>query len=134
MFDLENNPINTFDNDEKIIMKSKIKFNEDVKDPIFTMTVKDFHGNDIVGTNSEIENISTGNYKKGDIVIAEFKQRIPIKPGKYTLSFSCTRYDLNGDLEILNRKYDALIVEAISSKGTVGMVRLNSDIKITKCN
>ena len=132
MFDLEGNAINVFDNADTIILKSKVKFYKDVKDPIFTMTVKDFNGNDIAGTNSEIEKVLTGNFKKGDIVIAEFKQKLPIAVGKYTLSFSCTRFNLKGELEVLSRKYDALLIEVITTKNTVGIVRLDSHITVRK--
>ncbi len=52
------------ENDKEIILKSKIRFNEDVKDPIFTMTLKDFKGLEICGTNTLIEKVITGNYKK----------------------------------------------------------------------
>lgn len=130
MFDLKGRPINAFDNDELIILKSKIKFNEDVSDPIFTMTLKDFHGTTYTGTNTDVERVLTGKYKKGDIVIVEFKQKIPITAGKYTLSFSCTKYNLQGDLEVLNRKYDALLVDAITTKDVVGIIRINSEITI----
>ena len=132
MFDLNDNPINAFDNAEEIILRSKVRFNETVKDPIFTMTVKDFQGNDIAGTNSEIEKIETGTFKKGDVVVAEFRQRIPVAVGKYTLSFSCTRFNLKGELEVLNRKYDALIVEVMTTKNTVGTVRLDSNITVRR--
>ena len=132
MFDLQGRPINTFDNGETVILKSKIKFNQDVSDPIFTVTLKDFHGNDIAGTNTEIEKVLTGSYKKGDTVICEFKQKIPVAAGKYTLSFSCTKYNLNGELEVLNRKYDALLIEVITTKNTVGIIRLDSSIKVHK--
>ena len=130
MFDLKGRPINAFDNDELIILKSKIKFNEDVSDPIFTMTLKDFHGTTYTGTNTDVERVLTGKYKKGDIAIVEFKQKIPITAGKYTLSFSCTKYNLQGDLEVLNRKYDALLVDAITTKDVVGIIRINSEITI----
>ena len=132
MFDLNDNPINAFDNAEEIVLRSKVRFNETVKDPIFTMTVKDFQGNDIAGTNSEIEKIETGTFKKGDVVVAEFRQRIPVAVGKYTLSFSCTRFNLKGELEVLNRKYDALIVEVMTTKNTVGTVRLDSNITVRR--
>lgn len=132
MFDLNNRPINAFDNNDTIVLKSKIKFNEDVESPIFTMTVKDFQGTVITGTNTDVEKIETGKYKKGDIVIVEFKQKIPITAGKYTLSFSCTKYNLKGELEVLNRKYDALLIDAITTKNGVGLVRLNSEITLKK--
>ncbi len=132
MFDIKGNSINAFDNGEEVILKSKIRFNEDVKDPIFTMTLKDFSGNDIAGTNTDIEKVMTGNYKKGDITVVTFKQKIPVSCGKYTLSFSCTKYNLNGELEVLNRKYDALLIEAITTKNTVGLIRIDSEITINK--
>ncbi len=132
MFDIKGNSINAFDNGEEVILKSKIRFNEAVKDPIFTMTLKDFSGNDIAGTNTDIEKVMTGNYKKGDIAVVTFKQKIPVSCGKYTLSFSCTKYNLKGELEVLNRKYDALLIEAITTKNTVGLIRIDSEITINK--
>lgn len=132
MFDQAGMPTNAFDNADVVTLKSKIKFNTDVSDPIFTVTVKDFHGNDIAGTNTEIEKVLTGSFKKGDIAVCEFKQKIPVAAGKYTLSFSCTKYNLNGNLEVLNRKYDALLIEAITTKNTVGVIRLDSNIKVHK--
>ena len=132
IFDLENHPINSFENDEEVVLKSKIKFNETVINPIFTMTLKDFKGLDITGTNTDIEKMYTGEFKKGDVVVAEFRQKLPVSPNKYTLSFSCTHFNDNGELEVLNRKYDALLVEITSSKSTVGLLRLDSKIDIIK--
>ena len=134
MFDEKGNYISVLENDKTVVLKSKILFHQDVKDPIFTMTVKDFKGLEMAGTNTLIEKVATGEYKKGDVVIAEFKQVINVAPGKYTLSFSCTHFNHKGELEVLNRKYDALLIEVLSTKDTVGLMRLDSDIKIKKCN
>ncbi len=119
-------------NDETVILKSKIKFNEDVKDPIFTMTVKDFKGIEMCGTNTLITNQLTGSFKKGEVVEVSFKQILRLSPGKYTLSFSCTRFNSNGELEVLNRKYDALLIEILSNVDVVGLVRIDSDISYKK--
>lgn len=130
VFDSEGNLVNVIDNDEVVTMKSKVLFKDTVKDPIFTMTVKDFQGKEMAGTNSDVEKVVTGEFHKGDIAIAEFTQKIPIAPGKYTLSFSCTHFNLKGELEALNRKYDALLIEVSTMKNTVGMVRINSQVKV----
>ncbi len=132
VFDGEGNLVTTFDNGDEITFKSKVKFHTEVKDPIFTMTIKDFAGKDIAGTNTNIEKIITGTFRKDDIAIIEFKQKVPVAQGKYTLSFSCTRYNLNGELEALSRKYDALLIEIITTKNTVGIVRLDSNIEVYK--
>ena len=132
VFDKEGNLVNMFDNGDEITFKSKVAFFEDVKDPIFTMTIKDFAGKDIAGTNTNIEKVVTGEFKAGEVAVVEFVQKVPVTPGKYTVSFSCTRYNLSGELEALSRKYDALLVEIMTSKNTVGMIRLDSDIKVEK--
>ena len=51
-----------------------------------------------------------------------------------TLSFSCTHFNHRGELEVLNRKYDALLIEVLSTKDTVGLLRLDSDINIIRKN
>lgn len=132
IFDTDGNVLTSIENDKDVVLKSKIVFNEKVIDPIFTMTVKDFKGLDMMGTNTLVEKIVTGTYEKGDTAIVEFKQKISLSPNRYTLSFSCTHFNGNGELEVLSRKYDALLVEITSNKDCVGLYRLDSDINITK--
>ena len=134
IFDLNENPLITIDNNKEIVLKSRIFFYEDVKDPIFTMTIKNFNGIDICGTNTLLENILTGEFKKGDLINVSFKQIIPIAPGRYTISFSCTKFNEESELEVLDRKYDALLVEILSLKECVGIVNINSKISYEKNN
>ena len=132
IFDEKHNFLNIIDNEKPVILKSKIKFNEEVDNPIFTMTIKDFNGIEVAGTNTMIEKIYPGKFKKGDVVEVEFEQKLPLAPNKYTLSFSCTHINANGDLEVLNRKYEALLIEIISNKECVGMAKLDTKITIKK--
>ena len=132
IFDSNGNLINVIDNNDVITLKSKVKFNEKVKEPIFTMTIKDFQGKEITGTNTDFEKLSTGEFDKGDIAVAEFKLKLPIAAGKYTVSFSCTHFALSGDLEVYNRKYDALLVEVMTTKKFVGMLRIDPEVKVHK--
>lgn len=132
IFDENGEVLNIVENDKPVVLKSKIIFKEDVSDPIFTMTVKDFKGIEMCGTNTIIERIVTGKFKKGDTVVVEFKQILAIHPNKYTLSFSCTKFNERGELEILNRKYDALLFEILSNKECVGMAKIDSEIKVNK--
>ena len=134
IFNKEGKYLNAIDNEEEIVLKSKIKFHEEVDNPIFTMTIKNFNGIEIAGTNSMIEKIYPGKFQKGDIVTVEFIQKLPIAPGPYTLSFSCTHINAKGELEVLNRKYEALLVEVISQKDCVGMVKLDTKIILQKEN
>ena len=73
IFDENGKYLQSIDNAKDVILKSKIKFNADVNEPIFTMTLKDFNGLEVCGTNTLIEKIATGKFKKGDIVEVSFK-------------------------------------------------------------
>lgn len=132
VFDEKGNLTNTIENDKEVVLKSKVIFNEEITDPIFTMTVKDFKGLDMMGTNTIQEKIVTGKFKKGDVAVAEFRQKLSLAPNKYTLSFSCTRFNERGELEVLSRKYDAVLVEITSTKDCVGLYRLDSNINVKK--
>ena len=75
-----------------------------------------------------------GTFEKGDIVTVEYKQKLSLAPNRYTLSFSCTHINAMGELEVLNRKYEALLIEVISSKDCVGFLRIDPKIDINKEN
>lgn len=132
IFDENDNFLTMIDNEKQVKLKSKIKFNKDIDNPIFTMTIKDFNGIEITGTNTMLEKIYPGKFQKGDIVTVEFNQKLPLAPNKYTLSFSCTHINAKGNLEVLNRKYEALLIEILSSKDCVGFLRIDPKINIIK--
>lgn len=125
-----NQEINIFENDEEVIIKLKIKFNEDVKEPIFAVSVKDFRGLELLGTNTLLENKEIGNFKKNEEIEVEFKQTIPLAPDKYAISFGCTKINEEGELEVFDRKYDAILIEIMSKKQIVGLVDMKTQINI----
>ena len=116
------------ENDEYITIKLKAKFYKNVECPTFSMTIKDFMGKEICGTNTNIQKIYTGTCKEGKEYICEFKQKMRLAPGKYTLSLSCSKYDMNGNLIPINRNYDALIFEVMAKKPVVGYYELDTEI------
>ena len=130
MFNKDNYPISNIDNCEEIAIKMKIKFNEKVSHPIFAIAIKDFKGIDLCGSNTLANKIHTKIYEKDEIVEVVFTQLIPIAPGKYTLSFGCTRFNEKGELDVLDRKYDALLLEVISINECLGLVHIDSQIDI----
>lgn len=132
IFDKDEKYLTVINNEKEIILKSKIKFNKEVDNPIFTMTVKNFNGTEVAGTNTMIEKIYPGKFQKDEIVEVKFIQKLPLAPNKYTLSFSCTHINAKGELEVLSRKYEALLIEVISDKNCVGMVKLDTKIEIKR--
>lgn len=117
------------DNDEEVTVKLKARFNQDVECPTFSLTIKDFMGKEMCGTNTNLQKIYTGKCQKGKEYQCEFKQKIRLAPGKYTLSLSCSKYGINGELIPINRNYDALMFEVLSKKPVVGYYEIDSEVK-----
>ena len=132
VFNLKGEPIASVYNSDEVIIKMKVKFNENIDEPIFAITIKDFKALDFCGANTIVNETHTGSYKVGDVVVVEFKQKIPIQQNKYTVSFGCTKIDYNGNLEVYQRKYDALLIEVCSYKEVLGLAKMESEITIKK--
>ena len=112
-------------------IKSKVRFNEAIEDPIFTYTFKTIKGTDITGTNSMFEKVSVGTTKPGDVYVATFEQDMFLQGGEYLLSISCTGY-VEGELTVYHRMYDVINITVISDKNTVGFYDMNSKVSIEK--
>lgn len=112
-------------------IKSKVRFFEDVKDPIFTYTFKTVKGLDITGTNTMFERAGIGVAEKGSEYVASFRQKMNLQGGNYLLSISCTGHD-GVDFVVHHRLYDAVNVTVISDKDTVGFYDMDSEVKVEK--
>lgn len=133
VIDEKGNLTTSLEKGKKFQIKSKVKFNKDLEDPIFTYTFKNIQGTAITGTNTMYEDVSTGGVKEGDVYIATFEQVMNLQGGEYLLSISCTGYT-DGEFTAYNRLYDLLNITVISDKNTVGYYDMFSDAKIEKCN
>lgn len=112
-------------------IRSKVKFNESVVDPIFTYTFKTIKGTDITGTNTMFEKVSVGTTKPGDVYVATFEQDMSLQGGEYLLSISCTGF-VEGELTVYHRMYDVINITVISDKNTVGFYDMNSKVSVDK--
>jgi teichoic acid transport system ATP-binding protein len=112
-------------------MKTKVHFNETVKNPIFTYTFKTVRGLDVTGTNTMFENKIIPVAKKGENFVVTYDQNMDLQGGEYLLSMSCTGY-VNGSLVAYHRCYDLISVIVISDKDTVGFYDMNSKVEIEK--
>ena len=125
---------NSIVKNEFFTIKSKVHFNEDIKNPIFTYTFRNVKGVDITGTNTMYEKEYIDLAKAGEEYVASFTQKMNLQGGEYLLSISCTGYDDNGELVAYHRLYDLINITVVSDKNTVGFYDMNSTVKIEKAN
>jgi len=112
-------------------LKIKVRFAEQVKDPIFAFTIKDSKGTEITGTNTMIEGCDTGVAQPGDVVVATFRQQMDLQGKDYLLSLGCTGF-VNGEFVVFDRLYDVANLTVISDKNTVGYFDMNSQVTVER--
>ncbi|MCR5419282.1 MAG: ABC transporter ATP-binding protein [Lachnospiraceae bacterium] len=116
---------------ESFSVKARIRFNETVKDPIFTFTIKNPKGTDITGTNTMYERVETGVCEKGQERIVTYTQNLDLQGGDYLISLGCTGYR-EDQFVVYHRLYDLIGISVISDKNTVGYYDMNTKITVEK--
>lgn len=112
-------------------VKAKIHFHETVKNPIFTITIKNKQGTDITGTNTMFERIETGTVNAGEDRIVTYEQQMNLQGGDYLLSLGCTGY-VGDNFVVYHRLYDLVSFNVLSDKNTVGFFDMNSSITVER--
>lgn len=127
--DKQNNLTNSIEKGTEFKIIMKVKFYEEIEDPIFAFTIKDIKGVEITGTNTLIEQTEIGNIESGIIKEIVFKQNMSLQGGEYLLSLGCTGF-YDGQLNVYHRLYDVCNITVISEKNTVGYYDMSSLVKV----
>ncbi len=129
IFDSKGRITNTLDKGSIFTIKMKVKFFEEIQEPIFAFTIKDLKGTDITGTNTMLEGVDTSKLNMGKVIEVDFSQKIDLQGGIYLLSLGCTGYR-EGEFVVYHRLYDFCNITVIAYKNSVGFYDMNSTIKI----
>lgn len=117
----------TLQKNKQFRIKMKIRFHEDIENPIFAYIIKDRKGTEITGTNTFLEKYMQKNCKKGQEITVNFDQILNLQGGQYLLSFGCTGY-VGEELDVFHRLYNACFLEVFSQKDTVGFYDMNATV------
>ena len=131
IFDESGQVTNTIYKFKEFSVKMKIKFNENIENPIFAFSIKDIKGTELTGTNTIIEKVDTGSVKKNQIIQIQFKQNMILQGGQYLLLLGCTGFEKD-NLVVYNRLYDICCINVIGDKTTVGYFDMDSKVKLEK--
>jgi teichoic acid transport system ATP-binding protein len=107
----------------------RVRFNTEIKAPIFAFTVKDSKGTEITGTNTMVEKAFFDIVSAGSVKNITFTQKMNLQGGDYLLSLGVTGFERDA-FKVYHRLYDVLTITAISDKDTIGYFDPESVIKI----
>ena len=105
----------------------KVRFYEDIPEPIFAFSFKNIKGTEITGTNTMFEKAFLESVKKGSVKEVTFEQEMNLQGGEYLLSLGVTGYNKD-TFEVYHRLYDVINITVVSDKDSVGFYDMNSEI------
>ena len=132
IFDTKGMITNLVNKKKRFTVSMRVRFNEDVENPIFALTFKDAHGTEITGTNTMYEKKDIDIAKAGEEYEISFTQYMFLQGGEYLISFGCTGYDEKGDFTVYHRLYDVTSINVLSDQDTVGYYDMDSDVVVKK--
>ena len=132
VFSDDDKPLSVMNNTDPVRIIFKVRFNEAIDDPIFAINIRTFKGVEVAGANTELYKVATGRFEAGETATVEFRQSVPLAIDKYSLSFGCVKRLDNGELEILDRHYDAIFVDITSDRPSPGILDLKTEFTIRR--
>ena len=120
---------NTIEKGSTFQILMKVRFNEQIQEPIMAYTFKNIRGTELTGTNTLFEKAEVPEPAPGGCCTVTFTQKMDMQGGEYLLSFGCTGYK-DGEFKVFHRLYDACNITVISAKNTVGFFDMNSTVTV----
>lgn len=127
--DVKGNITNVLEKGSDFEVCMKVRFNQDIENPIFAFTIKNVKGIEITGTNTLVEKIPIDPVKKGMEKTIVFHQKLDLQGGDYLLALGCTSYE-NDEFVVYHRLYDVCNLFVVAEKNSVGYYDMNSKITI----
>ena len=129
--DKDQNVTNLIMKGEDFYILERIRFHEEITEPIFTYTIKDKKGTELTGTNTMYEGTEIESVKAGEEYVIKFHQNMNLQGGEYLISMSCTGFE-EGEHVVYHRLYDVLNMTVLSNKNTVGIYDMDSVVYAKK--
>jgi lipopolysaccharide transport system ATP-binding protein len=86
LIDRHGRQVTSVEFDDEVILRVHVQYNEDAPFSILGYSIRDKTGTDIVGTNTHEENVPLPPRLAGDTVVVDFRQRLPLAKGTYSVS------------------------------------------------
>jgi ABC-type polysaccharide/polyol phosphate transport system ATPase subunit len=86
LLDRQGRTVNSVEFDDEVILRVHVQYYEDAPFSILGFSIRDKTGTDIVGSNTHEENVPLPPRLVGDTVVVDFRQRLPLASGTYSVT------------------------------------------------
>ena len=120
------NPTAVWRSGENAIVRVAVRYRDRVEEPVIGILIRTRIGLEVYGTNTELEQASTGNCAAGQRMQIEFGFRCDLCPGDYTIT--AASHDADGTAH--DWVDDAVAFTVADSRYTAGVANLRAKVKV----
>ena len=113
---------------EYVSVRARVRFHEDVTEPVIGMLIRTQIGFEVYGTNTELEQVQAGPRKAGDTLAVTFQFLCDLCPQPYTLTL--VSHDRDGTAH--DWLDDAVAFSVADERGTPGVANLRAKVTVAK--
>jgi lipopolysaccharide transport system ATP-binding protein len=121
-------PTAVWQSGENATIRVTVRYHDAVEEPVIGILIRTRIGLEVYGTNTELENISTGACAAGCRMRIEFAFRCDLCPGEYTVT--AASHDADGTAH--DWADDAVAFSVTDSRYTAGVANLRAKLKVEK--
>ncbi len=110
---------------ENATVRARVRFHQDVSDPVVGIMIRTRIGMEVYGTNTELEGLKLGPRRAGDTVRVDFHFRCDLCPREYTLT--AASHDPDGVWH--DWAEDALAFSVADTRYTAGVANLRASVE-----
>jgi lipopolysaccharide transport system ATP-binding protein len=111
---------------EYVSVRARVRFHEDVSEPVIGMLIRTQIGFEVYGTNTELEHVKIGPRKAGETVSVVFQFLCDLCPQAYTLTL--VSHDPDGTAH--DWMDDAVAFSVADERGTPGVANLRAKVTV----
>ncbi|HEY4138750.1 MAG TPA: Wzt carbohydrate-binding domain-containing protein, partial [Casimicrobiaceae bacterium] len=118
--------------DRTFSVRMSVRFDRNVRRPVFGILVKTIDGLFLYGTNSELSNCGAPIpplVHAGAVVECEFEIPAAINSGDYLLSLGISERLESSELEALDRRYDSILMNVFHASGFWGLADMKASFQ-----
>jgi len=117
-----------------VTIEIKVIFNCDILKPVYGFLVKTHDGIFLYGTNSRLAALEMVDHPahSGEIITCKFTLPFSLNEGTYLLSFGISSDNGDGDLIVLDRRYDSGMVTVTCEASFWGIVNMRAHFEFDK--
>lgn len=102
---------------------------QEIKDPIYALTLKDIRGQEIYGTNTYFQNQTPPVVPAGGSTEVTFDLQLNVQPGVYFISLGWVRLE-NAEVQVIHRRYDVLRFDVMPRDKSFGLAHCPTTIQV----